>query len=468
MDHLRKAGLAVVILGALVIALMKPFADLASQGHYILAVVLVTLGLWIFRAPSLPYFAGGALLLGGALAFKVPLATVVSGYMSPAVWVLIPALFFGYALAKTGLGKRIAYFVLKTFEPSYPTVILSWLIIGVLLSALTPSITVRLSIVMPIAANLVEACKLPNQSRGSALICLVAWATAVLPGTGWLTGSLWGPFMMGFYPAEMKPLVTFDAWFQYMAFPWFAVTIIFIVLLYLFLKPKEPLSIARSAFQEQYAALGKITGKEIITGLILILTLVLFATEKMHGIPTAAVALLAFFALMASGVITFPEISTGVNWDVINFFGVVVGLSAIFAKAGITEWVKPIIEPSILAWAGNPLTFLLIITVGFWLIRFIDIPWGFSTIALTAPLFIPLYQKFGLHPALVSVVVIAVGNCFFLGYQQPFIMIGEAAMAKSKGWSPGQVSLGGALYGVSVIISILISSFYWRAMGLMP
>jgi di/tricarboxylate transporter len=170
---------------------------------------------------------------------------------------------------------------------------------------------------------------------------------------------------------------------------------------------------------------------------------------------------------MAFRVITFPEISTGVNWDIINFFGVAIGLTAIFVKAGITDWARPYVEPSILAYAGSPILFLIVITVGFWVVRFIDVPWGFSTIALTAPLFIPLFHKYGLHPALVSVAVIAAGNCFFLSYQQPFIMMGDA-MSKSRAWSPGQVSVAGTIYAVSVLSSILISSVYWKATGLMP
>jgi anion transporter len=306
-------------------------------------LVLVTLGLWIFRDSGLAYFAGGAVLLGGSLAFGLPLPVVTAGYTSSAVWVLIPALFFGYALVKTGLGKRIAFMVLKTFEPSYGSVILSWCIIGLILSALTPSITVRIAIVMPIAMNLVEACGLPDRSRGSALICLVAWACALLPGTGWLTGSLWGVFMLGFYPPEIKPLVNFGNWFEYMAVPWSIATVAFVSLLYVFMKPKEPLSIPKDAFIAQYDALGKITRQEIITGIVLLGALVMFATEKYHGISTPAVALFAFLALMLFRIITFPEISTGVNWDIIYFFGVAISLSSILVKAGITAWLKPII-----------------------------------------------------------------------------------------------------------------------------
>ncbi len=467
MKSFARVGMIFLVAISFVIGLSQPFAGLSSQGHYVLGVVIVSLGLWIFRPPALPYLAGGALLMGGCLAFKVPLGAVAGGYASSAVWVLIPALFFGFALAKSGLGRRIAYFVLQLFKPTYLTISFSWFIIGLILSALTPSITVRLSIVMPIAMSVVEACKIPERSKGSALIGLVAWGTALLPGTAWLTGSLWGIFMTGFYPAEMKPLVTFDSWILYMAFPWFLITLLFLILTYFALKPSQPLEISSETFRRQYEELGKMTLQEKMVALILVSTLILFTTEKLHGMSTASVALLAFVALMLSGTVTFQDISTGVNWDIINFFGVVIGLSAIFVHTGISAWLRPFIEPAILAYASQPVVFLLVLTIGFWAIRFIDVPWGFSTIAIAAPVFIPLYKDFGLHPALVSVAVIAAGNSFFMPYQQPFIMMGDA-MSKSKVWNSSHVSIAGLVYAVSVIISILISSFYWRALGLMP
>ncbi|MDD3847562.1 MAG: anion permease [Syntrophorhabdaceae bacterium] len=467
MMYRKVLGALIFVICALTLATLRPFNGLSAQGHYICSTILIALGLWIFRPWNLPYLAGAAVLISGALLFGLPLHVVTSGFTSSGVWVLIPALFLGYALAKTGLGKRIAYFVLKSFEPGYFTIVVSWFIIGIVLSALTPSITVRLSVVMPIAMNVVEACRLGDRSRGCALICLVAWGTAVLPGTGWLTGSLWGPFMMGFLPLEMKPLASFDAWFQIMAVPWFIATILFVGLVYVLLKPRAPLAVSRESFKEEYRALGKISRQEIITGIILTCALVLFATERHHHIPTAACAMMAVLALVLFQVIAPGDIGKGVNWDIIIFFGVVVSLSGIFMKAGISGWIRPFIEPGILSWAHRPLLFLIVITLGFWLIRFVDVPWGFSTIALTSPLFIPLFEDFGLHPVLVSVAVIAGGNSFFLAYTQPFIMVSDAITGQ-RGWSARHVALGGGLYAVSIIAAMLISSVYWKAIHVLP
>jgi di/tricarboxylate transporter len=462
-----KLGLIVSAVIAAIITFATPISGLSAQGNGMIGATLLGLSFWIFRPSTLPYLVGGAIILAGALLLKVPLDVVTKGYTSPAVWVLIPALFYGFALMKTGLGKRIAYAVLKTFQPTYMGLSLSWFVIGLLLSALTPSITVRMAIVMPIAISLVEACKLPDKSRGAAFICFVAFATVLLPGIGWQTGSLWGIFMMGFYPPEIRAIVTPGVWFEYMAFPWFLITVLFLGLLYLFLKPAEPLQLSREAFKEQYAALGRITRDEIVCAVILTAALILFSTDKWTGIKTPEAALMGFIALMLFGIIKISDIGTGVNWDIINFFGVVVGLSAMFGQAGVAAWAKPIIEPAVLSTAGSPLVFLLVLTIVLWAVRFIDIPWGFTTFAILSPVFIPLFQKFGLHPVMVSVAFIAAGNSFFLAYQQPFIMISDT-MTKSRGWTGTQVATAGFLYAIAVIIGIVVSSFYWKAMGLMP
>jgi hypothetical protein len=126
--------------------------------------------------------------------------------------------------------------------------------------------------------------------------------------------------------------------------------------------------------------------------------------------------MMAFAALMLFGIIKLQDISSGVNWDIIYFFAVVMSLTAMFVQAGVSDWAKPIIEPGILSLAGSSLTFLLADTVVLWAIRFVDIPWG---IALLAPVFIPLYQKFGLHPVLASVMVIAAGILSFWATNNP-------------------------------------------------
>jgi di/tricarboxylate transporter len=181
---------------------MNVFSDLNVSAQIMLVGILITLCIWIFKPFKLPYAAGGLFLAMFALAVGgfdpgsgLTSATVFSGFTHSATWTLIPALFFGFALAKTGLGKRIAMGIIKIFKPSYMSLVFAWVIIGVVLSILTPATTVRVAIVIPIAMQCCELCKLEKGSKGSSLIMLTAFSMALIPGAGWLTGVVWGPFV---------------------------------------------------------------------------------------------------------------------------------------------------------------------------------------------------------------------------------------------------------------------------------
>ncbi len=484
MSDRKMLGLIAIAVLGILIAIAQPFSPgLSPLGHYVMGTVVVALGMWIFRPGMLPFMAGTSVILGVTLAlffahkaglvfpgkvpFKAPpqiFGVVMGGFTSSAVWTLIPALFFGFVLQKTGLGKRVAYMVLKAFPASWLGLAISWLVIGVALSALTPSITVRVAIVVPIAIGIVEACKLEYRSKGSAYVCLLAWGLAIFPGTGWLTGSLSGPIMQGFFPPEIKSMCNFDDWFKILALPWFVVTIVYVVLAYLFAKPKEAIAISSDMFKEEYKKLGPMSKDELVTLLILLGSLVMFSTEKIHGIPTPATALGAMFLLIMFRIITGPEISAGINWDVVCFFGVAVALPPIFGVSGISAWFGPLIQGPIMSLAGAPMLFMLVITAGLLLIRFVDVPWGFTTCALTIIMLIPLFKDFGYHPLVVTMAYLIAINFFLMGYQQPWIPMAEG-MIQGRGWAPAHVTLFGLIYIASAFISLLVAVPYWKMIG---
>ncbi|OLO27897.1 tricarboxylate transporter [Alkalihalophilus pseudofirmus] len=450
----------------LVTGLVQPFTNLEPLGHYIIGTVIVTMGLWIFKPGGVPFMAGSTVLVAGGLIFGLNYDVVVSGFISSSVWILIPALYFGFALQKTGLGNRIAYLVLKSFKPSWMSMAMSWLIIGVALSALTPSITVRIAIMMPIALGVIKACKLEYRSKGSAFIALICWAMCLFPGTGWLTGSLSGPIILGFLPAELQHMVTFETYFQILALPWMIITLLFVFLVYLFMKPNVPLGISKDTFVNEYKALGPVSRQETITAIILLGTLAMFTTENLHAIPTTAIALLALFLLLVFKVVEPKEIGTGANWDVIVFYGVTISLSTIFMAANIDDWVAPMLYPALLSIAADPLVFLLVATLGFFIIRFIDVPWGFSTIALTVGVLLPLFNQFGFHPLVSSFVYLAGINFFLLSYQQPWMAMAESVI-ENKGWLAKHIFIAGLCYIVAVIVAIFVTVPYWRMIGVL-
>jgi anion transporter len=465
---IRITGIAVFILISIFLGIARPFAPgLNPQGHMVLVGVLAALGFWIFGAGRLPLTVGTICLLLVPLIGGVKLPLVFNGFTSRAVWILIPALFFGFALAKTGLGKRLAYWVIRSFKPGYLGFAVSWVIIGIVLSILTPSITVRFAIMVPVAAAMVEICRLQYGSRGASFIMLVAWSMALIPGTGWLTGSLWGPSSIGFFGATpgLENVITFDSWLKAMLLPAELLALLFVVGLYLFLKPKEKLEMKMDVFKEQYKALGPMSLREKATLVILIITFVLLVTAQYTGISDAGICMGAFVLLALSGVIGPKDIGPAISWDMVLFMGAIIGLGAVFQETGVTAFLNRSFAPAIGSLAINPLVLIIVFLVVLFIWRFFEVAQLMPTMPFLLPFFPALAVTYGIHPLVLHVTMIMAANCFFMAYQQPFVIVGESLAGKAV-WTPGHLRLAGIIYFVACLLSVSLSIPYWLAVGL--
>ena len=286
-------GSGLMTLAALVIMLIKPFsANLNETAHIMLGGILITLCIWIFKPFNLPYAVGGLVLALIALIIGLPPSAVFSGFTQTAIWTLIPALFFGFTLHKTGLGKRIALTIIKLFKPSYPSLVIAWVLIGAALSVLTPSTTVRIAIVIPVAVQCCELCKLQKGTKGNSLILLTAFGMALVPGSGWLSGVLWGPIIQGMVNAApgMEGLVTFNSWFGVLFLPMLIITVILVAGSLLFLMPKEKIS-KETADILRRQPLDKMNRQEIFAAVILSVVFLLFLTSGLHGLSITVICL---------------------------------------------------------------------------------------------------------------------------------------------------------------------------------
>mgnify|MGYP002857725494 CR=1 FL=1 len=407
-------GTIIVTICAVFLIILKPVSALDAQGNLVLAGIVITLGLWIFKPFGLP-FSGGALFFAAyLLAVGMPPSTVFSGFTQSAVWTLMAALFFGFVLKKTGLGYRMALLILKLFKPSYVTLSLAWAIIGIILSVLTPSMTVRVAIVMecqPIAANCCELCGLKPGSRGNSLILLTAFAMALIPGAGWLTGSLTGPVLQGAYESvnELQGMLSFGNWFSVSFLPVELATVLMLAGSLIFMRPKEKFPEgAKDAIKE--IKLGKITKDETITGIILVFCFILFLLGNTLNISSTIVCLGAVVLFFVFGIIKPDEIGNAISWDLIVFLGVALGLGSICTSVGITDWLATLIVPALKPFAGNAFLFIAVVTVFFFAWHFVDIASFFPTFVIFPAVFPAIQKAYGVHP-LVFAPVLALAGC---------------------------------------------------------
>jgi anion transporter len=460
-------ALICAVLG-IILSLTTPIHSLSPLGHNVLMSLLVGVGLWIFQPSKMPFSVASIFVMALLIIVGVKKTMVFAGFTSDTTWILIPATAFGYVLTKTGLGRRLAFLVIKTFKPTYLNLTIAWLVIGLILSAFTPSILIRISIVMPIAAGLASTLKLEPGSRGNAFILLIAWTMAVIPGSGWITGSLWGPVSIGMYGKveELKGLCTSGPWMKAMLLPMLILTGSIVVGLFMMLKP-EPLEKESSEdFVTEYANLGPWTRAEVLSGLILVGTFLMFLTEKLHGVGNVTVCLIAFFLLFAVNILEPDDIQKGVAWNLIIFLGSILAFPAIFANpdVGISAWLKEVVSPVLLQFQGKIALFLIVATVLMYLWRFFDIAWMIPTMALIVSMLPTIQTELGIHPLVISSLMILAGNFTFIAYMQPFSLMGSA-IVKGRSWTPNQLMRYGVVYIISSIITLFISMIYWKMTG---
>ena len=458
-------SLIFIVIG-IIVAIARPFDGLDKTGHIMLGAVIAALAVWMFRPGSGSFTAGGVILFFGGSIAGLSMSDVASGFSSPSLWLLIPAMFLGFALLKTGLGKRIVFLLFKRLNLSYPKILIGWLVVGILFSFLTPSITVRFLILTPIAVSVADACRLEKGSRGRSLIIISAWVVSIFPGTSWKNGSLYGPVFSSYLPqGPMFDMATESAWIRVMAVPWMLMAVMFLICLYFILKPEQKLSVTKSQITQMYSDLGPVGSEEKRTIGAFAILLVGLVLQNFLPITTNQVLFIAFAALLLFGVLSIKEVSSGINWDIVVFFGVILSFSRIFEVSGITAWLSPMLAAMLEPFASSILLFILALYVICVLLRFLDVAQGWiisAIIAMAAP---NLYDNFGIHPLILVMIFICASNLFFFRYHQPWVGQVEAVCG-DNGWNPKHLQKASLLYAVLTAVMLVISYFYWQLVGI--
>ena len=456
-------GSAIMTLIAAVIITLRPIADLDGTGHVMLGGIIIALCIWIFKPFNLTYAIGGLVLALFGLLVELSPTVIFSGFTQTALWTLIPAFFFGYTLQKTGLGKRVAMGVIKICRPTYLSLIFAWIPIGIILSILTPATTVRVAIMLPIAVQCCELFNLKKGSKGNSLILLTAFAMALIPGSGWLTGVIWGPFIQG-QMANAGIIVTFGDWLGVLLVPVIIATFLLVAGGLLFMKPEEKLSKeAIDAVKRQ--PMEKTGRNEIISAAILILVFVTSLTSSLHGLSTAIICIAAMLLFFVFGVLETKDFNAAANWNLVIFIAMAFSLGPIFNATGISEWLSGIVVPALAPIAGNPWLFVFCVTIFMFVWSMVDVAMFLPTISIMAPILPRIQETYQISPLVWMAVFILAGNAFFMAYQNMWAVMSRS-IAEDRAWSLKHQSIYGLLYFAACLIALVVAIPIWINAGL--
>ncbi len=249
----RWVGLMVaIVIGTGILLLARPHG-LAQPAQEVLAITAFTMVLWIFQAMN--NGIASVLMMALMILAHIRPPLVFSGFASPSFWILLCVLFYGFAMQRTGLAQRFAYYILSIFPGTYVGIMSAFFLIGFILALGIPSMTVRTAIIVPIAWALVQSLGPKGRSRGAGLIVLTAIEMAVIPGCAFLYGSLFGPVVDSVFQAKKLPL----SWLGYaevMTVPTLVLCGLVMVINQFVLRPESGLGVVNDFARRELRALA--------------------------------------------------------------------------------------------------------------------------------------------------------------------------------------------------------------------
>ncbi|MGD9902084.1 MAG: DASS family sodium-coupled anion symporter [Vicinamibacterales bacterium] len=323
---------------AAALAYLPAHAGLLPQGRHALFVLLLSAALWVSGA--LPPFAVSLLaialhvaLLGdpaGAFADGDPRRweMFVAPWASPVMWLFLAGLTLGSAAAGTGLDRRLALSVLGVVGHTPRRVLLGVMAVAFVLSMFMSN-TAAAALMVAIVTPMTRWPGAPAALGGRLLLGVAAAAN--LGGMGTVIGT--PPNALAAAALSAVAPVDYLRWLTLglppalllagVGYWWLAATLPAGVDLHL--PADEPIAAADRRRQRLLAA-------------IFVGTLVVWVTERLHGVPTAVVAVMPIALLAVTRLVGEAEFRT-LPWDVLALIAGGLSLGVGVTETGLGAWL---------------------------------------------------------------------------------------------------------------------------------
>lgn len=211
--------------------------------------------------------------------------------------------------------------------------------------------------------------------------------------------------------------------------------------------------------------LGPLSAVEKRMLAIILVTVVLWATEPFHHISAMAVGLAALVFMFVLKVIDVPAFKSGVNWTSLLFIGIALGLGSVFAEAGLNDWVMQTCGPAFQALAGNPYLLVLGIGVITVVLRFLIVS-EVAYLNLLMAFLVPMAASVGVNPWVLGFSAYALVIAWFAKYQSPIYLAAfyavDGKMAKHS-----ELAKYCGVYLATCLAGLAVCVPYWQWMGLL-
>jgi L-tartrate/succinate antiporter len=272
------------------------------------------------------------------------LAWALSGFSNPTVWLISGAFMFALAYEKTGLGRRIALFLVKVMGRR--TLTLGYAVLGadLLLAPFTPSNTARSGgTIFPVISHLPPLYESkpndPSMKRIGTYLMWVAIASTCVTSSMFMTALAPNVLAVELVRKTVKVDLHWLPWL-FAALPMGLLLLALVPLLaYWLAKPTVTKGTEVSLWAgTELAAMGRLTRKEVLLMVYVAGALALWIFGDPFINPTT-VAMVVIGLMLATKVITWAEMMTHKDaWNTYFWFATLVALADGLSRVGFITW----------------------------------------------------------------------------------------------------------------------------------
>ncbi|MDQ7728548.1 SLC13 family permease [Halomonas sp. SpR8] len=454
------AVVAAALLAALLLALF-PIEPHPTAFSYAAGVIVITLVLW--STGVLPPFLTGLLFFTLVSVFNLlPSEQLFAGFGSTAVWMVISGFIIGSTITSSKLGDRLAAVLSPLLTASYPRLIGGLVFTAMALGFVMPSSGGRAVVLIPIGLALAERVGFEPGSAGRLGVATALAAACNMPSFAVLPSNLPNMILTG--SSESLYSIHFGyAEYLLLHFPILGLLkSSLIVVLVLVVFPARIDSQCQLTIDMAKPSVNATQQKKV--AVVMVITLLFWVTDTLHGVNPAWVGLVAAVVLLMPkiGAVTPKSFNTAVDFGTVIFVAAALGLGTLVNVSDIGSAV------------GQGFTQLLEANNGsrFWDFMSLSLMATLTGVVATTPsvptVLSPMASELagasGLSlPAVLMTQVVGFSTVIFPYQVAPLIM----AMQLSREPLGQLLKIIVPLALITILLLIPLDYFWWRLLGWM-
>lgn len=356
LDNKLFKGIAVIALGAIIWFSPVPAGLKPAAWHLFAIFAAVIIGFILKPVPI------GAVAFAGvtfaALTGVLKPGEALSGYANTTIWLIVSAFLFSKAFVKTGLGRRIAYQIVKAI--GHKTLNLAYAVIlsDLILAPATPSNTARAGgILFPIVKSLClvfDSNPGPTARKIGSFLMLAEYEGDGTTSTMFMTASSANVLFAALTLSTFGIQLSWGTWALGAALPGLISLLVIPYFVYKVYPPEiKETPQARELAVSELTKLGPLKQAEMILIGIFVVMLVMWSTHHINHIEPTIVAMAGVVVMIVTKVISWREATEEHDaWDTMIWMGSLVALADYLNKLGFIPWFAKIVGGSIkgVAW----------------------------------------------------------------------------------------------------------------------